>query len=198
MPQYATIADGLMQRKVTGNDGQTGVPWKRYNFLLSLLLFPWYNFLLSKRVEKKFEQDWQNSSCFLTVCFQLVHLFNFSPLCVLKQNSWYSLPQLLLQSVLWTCTFVHSSSSFQAKQLIFPPAAANALLHPLRRECRHADSECAEKLTEKMKYLRKKRTSMHRISQVWVTEKKPKIHWRRWTNWEKQSIKQVWVEWAKN
>ena len=43
-----------------------------------------------------------------------------------------------------------------AKHLIFPPTAANSLLHPLRWECRHADdSECAEKLTEKMKYLRK-------------------------------------------
>ena len=60
-----------------------------------------------------------------------------------------------------------------AKHLIFPPAAANSLLHPLRWECRHADSECAEKLTEKMKYLGKNNTT---------SQPKELKRWHVWKN----------------
>ena len=141
---------------------------KRYNFLLSLLLFPWYNFLLSKRVEKKFEQDWQ--------------------------NSWYSLPQLLLHSVLssYICwTFLHCA--FSSKTVDIPSRSCElaSSSSPLRMQtCRQW---MRRKINWEDEIFEEKRTSMHRISQVWVTENKPKV------NWEEEVIEKnkVWVEKAK-
>ena len=84
-----TICHNCWREYAKKGDGQRWVLKKRR---------PFDNFLLSPPppVQKSWEKVWAELakqlifSCFLTVCFQLVHLFNFYPLCVFKQNSWYS------------------------------------------------------------------------------------------------------------